>query len=62
MTTEDLTRLMERQKMLEILAHDTYTRFAAELKPGPYKDLFLRIALDEEEHARLVREIIERLH
>ena len=61
MSIDGFRQRMRYQEGLELLAWDTYIKAASELKPGKYKDLFLEISKQEEQHAKLVREVLELL-
>ena len=61
MSTEDFRKRMEHNKELELVAWNSYSKFASELKPGKYRTMFLKIAEQEKHHANLVDEILEKL-
>ena len=61
MTIEDFKKRMEHQKEIELMAWNSYTEFTGELKPGKYREMFVRIAEQELYHAQLIDEILERL-
>jgi len=58
MNTEEFRSRIAKQLEVERLAYDKYSELAALTKPGEYRDMFLVISGQEENHVRLCEEIL----
>ena len=61
MNIKEFRERMKHQRELEVLAWNTYIKFATEIGEGEYQELFLRIAGEEKHHVELMDEILSRL-